>query len=92
MTVILHIDYDEGSPETYRGAYASVSFTVKEMKDVKITVTSGNGPGFDYAALSDICADVLSNHIIMESSSVNHFVQDGGDLYFELPEEGKVAE
>ncbi len=77
---IVHIDYTEPDPSTYRGARVSM---LHDGKLVELALDSGN-PSHDYAAISKVAfvLGVATSNMgfVMCSSDVDNFVMDGGDL------------
>jgi len=71
----ISIKYDEGDPATYAG----VGYRVDRDKRMYF-INTGN-PTVDYAAAMMVLYTVNGEDaIIMGSSSIDHFVMDGGDL------------
>jgi len=71
----ISIKYDEGDPATYAG----VEYRVDRGKHM-YCINTGN-PTADYAAAMMVLYTVNGDEaIIMGSSSIDHFVMDGGDL------------
>jgi hypothetical protein len=68
---ILSVHYDEFDIATYAGCSVSVG-------EHEFTVDTGN-PAADYLAVS-VIAHVIAGEWVMCSSSVDHFIQDGGNL------------
>lgn len=69
---ILHLDYDELDPATYRGF-------VLNIPGHKTRFNSGD-PVADYLAVAIYLA-TLGNPYVTGSSSCDHFVMDGGVRY-----------
>lgn len=81
MVAFISVNYEELKPETYAG------FTLK-MGDRVETINTGN-PTVDYVAIGCIAYTIAGGRLpIMQSSSIDHFIMDGGDLLTEdIPEE-----
>lgn len=71
MVVILSIDYTEFRPETYRGVILS-------LEGKRIALLSSGVPQTDYLAALEV-ASIFGKWVI-HSSTVDHFVMDGGIL------------
>jgi hypothetical protein len=74
---MIHVDYDEPDPSTYRGVRLSIG------NGAELSL-HGTSPARDYAAISTV-ALVISRKVlfvpfVMCSSDVDHFVMDGGIL------------
>jgi len=85
MRYFMSLDFDEGSPETYRG------ITIRRLnpdreRESPIRFYSGN-PTVDHLAAFQYLYNIhgVPNHnthnfAVMGSSSLDHFVMDGGEL------------
>ena len=77
---IVHIDYDEPDPSTYRGARMTMLYG---FGTVGFALDSGN-PAQDYSAVSKIAQAIAwatgGVGLVMCSSDVDNFIMDGGDL------------
>lgn len=71
MVVILDVDYVEFRPETYRGVILS-------LKEKRIAVLSSGLVQDDYLAALEAAS--IFGKLVVHSSTVNHFIMDGGIL------------
>lgn len=76
MVKILTIDYDEGKPESYRGVLVSDT----DNRTPAQRFFTGH-PGADYAEVGRQLASFFAQGgVMVQSSMVDHFVADGGNL------------
>ena len=75
---IVHVDFEELDPSTYKG----VRVTLGGRHEASFTVFTGL-PHLDYYLATKIGLDLCQ--MLMNSSSVDHFVQDGGSLHIPEP-------
>lgn len=76
MVKILVVDYDEGKPETYRGMLIS-DF---DNRTAPMRICSDH-PGADYAEVGrQLASFFVQGGVLLQSSTVDHFVADGGNL------------
>jgi hypothetical protein len=81
----MDLDFDEGSPETYRGILLS-RLGDDRIKNPPIRFYSGNATVDNLAAfqylynIHGVVTRNSHNFAVMGSSSLDHFVMDGGEL------------
>jgi hypothetical protein len=71
--LIIHIDYDELAPHTYRGIYVSGS----ESELFRVCTENFSA---DWAALLEWLAPRRETAYVMRSSDVDHFFMDTGTM------------
>jgi len=69
---VVGIDYDEVDPSTYAGVYTYI--------DDKRVITNTGNPEADMHTVVSMLFERGEGRMIMCSSSVDHFIMDGGDL------------